>query len=83
MITVRGRKIETLYSPEEIAAVVRRLAGEIAETARDDLLVVSVLKGSFVFAADLIRALHAAGIAPEPFSSAARYSSACARTSLA
>lgn len=65
MITVRGRKIETLYSPEEIAEVVRRLAGEIAETARDDLLVVSVLKGSFVFAADLIRALHAAGIAPE------------------
>ncbi|MBN9057915.1 MAG: response regulator, partial [Rhizobiales bacterium] len=30
-----------------------------------DLLVISILKGSFVFAADLIRALHAAGMAPE------------------
>ncbi len=31
----------------------------------DDLLVISVLKGSFIFAADLIRALHDVGLAPE------------------
>ena len=65
MITVRGRAIATLFSQEEIAAEIERLAGEIAATAPDDLLVVAVLKGSFVFAADLIRALHRAGVAPE------------------
>jgi hypoxanthine phosphoribosyltransferase len=65
MITVRGRSIETLYSREEIAQTVARLAGEIAKTAGDDILVVAVLKGSFVFAADLIRAMHGVGLAPE------------------
>jgi len=65
MITVRGRAIATLFSQEEIAAEIERLASEIAATAPDDLLVVAVLKGSFVFAADLIRALHRAGVAPE------------------
>ena len=29
------------------------------------LLVIAILKGSFIFAADLIRAMHAQGIAPE------------------
>jgi hypoxanthine phosphoribosyltransferase len=29
------------------------------------LLVIAVLKGSFVFAADLLRAMHTAGLAPE------------------
>ena len=43
----------------------RALAAEIAAIKPDRLLVVCVLKGSFVFAADLIRALHAAGVAPE------------------
>ncbi|RYE83133.1 MAG: hypoxanthine phosphoribosyltransferase [Hyphomicrobiales bacterium] len=65
MITVRGRDIETLFSQEAIAAEIERLAGEIARGAPEDLLVVAVLKGSFVFAADLIRALHRAGVAPE------------------
>jgi hypoxanthine phosphoribosyltransferase len=41
------------------------LAAEIAALKPQRLLVVCVLKGSFVFAADLIRALHAAGVAPE------------------
>jgi hypoxanthine phosphoribosyltransferase len=65
MITVRGRDIETLFPQEAIAAEIERLAGEIAKHASEDLLVVAVLKGSFVFAADLIRALHRAGVAPE------------------
>ena len=43
----------------------RRLARHIARAGLDDLLVVAVLKGSFVFAADLIRALHRAGLSPE------------------
>ncbi|KAA0968590.1 hypoxanthine phosphoribosyltransferase [Aureimonas fodinaquatilis] len=65
MIEVRGKQIETLYSSEAIAHEVERMASEIAANARPDMLVVSVLKGSFVFAADLIRALHHAGVAPE------------------
>ena len=65
MITVRGKSIETLYDPATIASAVERIASEIAVTRKQDLLVISVLKGSFVFAADLIRALHHAGLAPE------------------
>jgi hypoxanthine phosphoribosyltransferase len=48
-----------------IAARNEALAKEITATAGNQLLVVAVLKGSFIFAADLIRALHAAGLAPE------------------
>lgn len=65
MIEVRGRRIETLYSADEIAAAVKRLAGEIAARDPGDLLVVGILKGAFVFTADLLRALHEAGVSPE------------------
>ena len=58
MIEVRGKQIDTLYSESEIASAVERVAAEVAANSSNDLLVVSVLKGSFVFAADLIRALH-------------------------
>ncbi|MDB5559233.1 MAG: hypothetical protein JWQ36_2167, partial [Enterovirga sp.] len=34
------------------------MAAEIAAAASPDLLVIAVLKGSFMFAADLIRAMH-------------------------
>jgi len=65
MQVVRGKKIETLYSPEEIARRNGELAAEIMKGPTHDLLVIAVLKGSFIFAADLIRAMHNAGIAPE------------------
>jgi hypoxanthine phosphoribosyltransferase len=54
----QGLKLTVLYSRERIAAEVSRLAAEIsaAYTGRD-LLVVIVLKGAFIFAADLLRAL--------------------------
>lgn len=58
------RTIEVLFSAAEIAARVDRLAAEIvADTDPDqgELLVVVILKGSFVFAADLIRSLDRAG----------------------
>jgi hypoxanthine phosphoribosyltransferase len=58
-------KIETIFSPAQIADRVMVLAKEIAARKLDGLLVVAVLKGSFVFAADLIRALHTSGLAPE------------------
>ncbi|MEI8143961.1 MAG: hypoxanthine phosphoribosyltransferase [Alphaproteobacteria bacterium] len=57
--------IRVLYSAEEIAARNASLAQEIAAARPERLLVIAVLKGSFVFAADLIRAMHKAGMAPE------------------
>ena len=49
------------FSAAEIATRVEEMAVELAEKLPPDTLVVSVLKGSFVFAADLIRALSRAG----------------------
>jgi hypoxanthine phosphoribosyltransferase len=49
------------FSAAEIAARVDEMATDLAGKLAPDTLVVSVLKGSFVFAADLIRALSRAG----------------------
>lgn len=57
--------VRVLFDAEAIAARNRALADEIKAAAPERLLVIAVLKGSFIFAADLIRALHAAGLAPE------------------
>jgi len=65
MPKVRGRSLRVLFDAGTIAARNRELAKEIAAAGYRDLLVVSILKGSFVFAADLIRALHDVGMAPE------------------
>jgi hypoxanthine phosphoribosyltransferase len=51
-----------LYSTEEINAMLDRLAKEITDTYRDGctkrpFILISVLKGSFIFVADLIRKL--------------------------
>ena len=65
-ITVRGKRISTLFTADEIAAGNLRLAGEIAPAGSGrQMLAIAVLKGSFVFAADLIRAMHAVGHQPE------------------
>ena len=57
--------IKTLFSAEAIARRVEALAQEIAAARLHDPIIVAVLKGSFIFAADLIRALHRQGLAPE------------------
>jgi len=57
--------ITPLYSEETIARRIEELAQEIAALELDDLIIVAVLKGSFIFAADLIRALQRKGLAPE------------------
>jgi hypoxanthine phosphoribosyltransferase len=57
--------IRVLFSAEAIAERNTALVQEIAATQPERLLVVAVLKGSFVFAADLIRSMDAAGMAPE------------------
>jgi len=56
--------IDILFSSEQIAARVEAIAHEIVADTADtngELLIVVILKGSFVFAADLIRALDRAG----------------------
>lgn len=65
MPIVRGRSIRVLYDAETIARRNGEMAREISGAGYRDLLVISILKGSFVFAADLIRALHEAGMSPE------------------
>lgn len=65
MPVVRGKEIEILFSASTISRRNLELAKDIAARDHRDLLVVSVLKGSFIFAADLIRAMHDAGISPE------------------
>lgn len=59
------QRVEVIFPPEEISARLEALAAEIAARGLDGLLVVAILKGSFVFAADLIRALHRNGLAPD------------------
>ena len=53
------------FSAAEIAARVDVMATELAAKLPADTLVVSVLKGSFVFAADLVRAMGRAGLTPQ------------------
>ena len=65
MPVVRGKDIEVLFSASAIARRNLELAKEIAERDYEDLLVISILKGSFIFAADLIRAMHDTGLSPE------------------
>src|SRR5216683_8117242 len=51
-------KLEPRFTEDQIGATVRRVAGEISESYRDACpLLVGVLKGSFVFLADLVREL--------------------------
>ncbi len=64
-ITIDGHRIDVLFSETEIAKRITVLATEIAATKPHKLLVIPVLKGSFIFAADLIRAMHHAGLSPE------------------
>ncbi len=59
------KRIRVLYDEAAIAARNAEMAAEIAASAGEDLLVVAVLKGSFMFVADLIRAMHRAGMSPQ------------------
>lgn len=60
-----AQTIRTLFSAEAIASKVESLAREIAAASPRDVVIVAILKGSFIFAADLIRALHREGLKPE------------------
>jgi hypoxanthine phosphoribosyltransferase len=61
---VSGAPVEKLFGEARIAARVEALAAEIVAAVGRDFVVVGVLKGSFVFLADLARALSRVGAAP-------------------
>jgi hypoxanthine phosphoribosyltransferase len=63
--TVTSPVLEVIFTPEEIARRLVEIADAIKADGLENLMVVAILKGSFVFAADLIRALHKVGLAPE------------------
>ncbi|MEM0899469.1 MAG: hypoxanthine phosphoribosyltransferase [Pseudomonadota bacterium] len=65
MPIVRNKAIDVLFSASTIARRNLELAREIADHEFNDLLVVSVLKGSFIFAGDLVRAMHDVGLEPQ------------------
>lgn len=56
--------VTKLFDEGQIARRVDELAEEIAQAVGGELTIVALLKGSFVFAADLVRALDRAGLAP-------------------
>jgi hypoxanthine phosphoribosyltransferase len=58
-------RVRVLYDEATIARRNAEMAREIAAVVSPDLIVIAVLKGSFMFAADLIRALHRAELAPQ------------------
>jgi hypoxanthine phosphoribosyltransferase len=62
MSTPAGTAIRPLFSVDDIAARVKALAHEIAASEPKGLLAIIVLKGGFVFAADLVRALAEEGV---------------------
>jgi hypoxanthine phosphoribosyltransferase len=59
------QSITPLFTAEQISRRVDELAREIAAYASRDVVIVAVLKGSFIFCADLIRALYREGLKPE------------------
>lgn len=65
MPQVGGKALEVLFSAEQIAARNIEIARGIADRNFHNLLTISILKGSFIFAADLIRAMHDAHVEPD------------------
>ena len=57
--------ITPIFDEAAIAKRVDELAGEIVAEMPGDFVAVGLLKGSFVFLADLVRAIHRAGGAPQ------------------
>ncbi|MFQ5974262.1 MAG: hypoxanthine phosphoribosyltransferase [Alphaproteobacteria bacterium] len=54
--------VEQMFSARKIAGRVRQLADGLAAELPERVVVLSLLKGSFIFAADLVRALHDRGV---------------------
>ena len=59
-----GAGVEVVFDADTISQRVGELAAEISGRLPEDVLIIVVLKGSFVFAADLLRALDRSGMQP-------------------
>lgn len=59
------RSIPVLFTAAEIRERVEAVAVEIAGKISGDFLIVSLLRGSFMFTADLVRELYAIGVHPQ------------------
>lgn len=57
--------IPVLYSAADISDRIDELAHEISQSMSRDLMIVSLLRGSFMFTADLIRAMYHIGVQPQ------------------
>lgn len=58
-MSIENKRQEVLFSREAIAARVKEMGAELETAyAGKNLLVVSLLKGSFIFTADLVREIH-------------------------
>lgn len=53
-----AKDLRVLYSKDDLDARLHNLAKEIVHLCGKEFLLIGLLKGSFVFAADLVRALH-------------------------
>lgn len=62
---MKPHRIETLISSEQVATRISLMANEITRKLPQDLMVIALLRGSFVFTADLIRAFYASGTKPQ------------------
>jgi hypoxanthine phosphoribosyltransferase len=60
-----NQSIRILFTEDQIARRITELAEAVKARQPQNLLVVAIMKGSFMFAADLIRALHRIGMAPQ------------------
>jgi hypoxanthine phosphoribosyltransferase len=65
MALADNQVVRVLFSEEQIAKRTREIAEAVKAREPENLLVVAIMKGSFMFAADLIRALHRVGLAPQ------------------
>ena len=59
------RTIPILLSATEIHERVAAMANEIAGSMSGDFIIVSLLRGAFMFTADLVRELYAVGLHPQ------------------
>lgn len=63
--TLEKRTLPILYSAQEIHERIEEMAEEITRAMGGEFTVVALLRGSFMFTADLVRQLHAMGAHPE------------------
>lgn len=59
------RSIPVLFTAQEIRDRIEALAAEIGSQMGQEFLIVSLLRGAFMFTADLVRELYATGVHPQ------------------